>query len=182
MLLLSILTAIVSASATQVPFISENPSHSYEFKWPIQNVAIIGAGPGYVRFSSLLQCPSELASGLIAYREFTRPEFNFSVRVFERDSVPGGNWHYTDETPTDAPIPNADPEVGDYVPSLPPLHQALPYEETYHDDDDSMFSWRWKDHRAPKPVWKSLEANAPSVSALPCFGVYAHVFGRGPNK
>ena len=181
MLLLSILTAIVSAGATQVPFISENPSHSYEFKWPIQNVAIIGAGPGYVRFSSLLQCPSELASGLIAYREFTRPEFNFSVRVFERDSVPGGNWHYTDETPTDAPIPNADPEVGDYVPSLPPLHQALPYEETYH-DDDSMFSWRWKDHRAPKPVWKSLEANAPSVSALPCFGMYAHVFGRGPNK
>ena len=80
-------------------------------------------------------------SGLIAYREFTRPAFNFSIRVFECDSVPGGNWHYTDETPKDAPIPNDDPAVADYVPSLPPLHQALPYEETYH-DDPAAFSWR----------------------------------------
>jgi hypothetical protein len=81
--------------------------------------------------------------------------------MFERDDVPGGNWHYTDQTPKDAPIPNADPSVADYEPSIP---ATLPFEELYV--DDHSFFWRWKDHRAPKPLWASLESNAPSVRVL----------------
>ncbi|KAF7304328.1 Dimethylaniline monooxygenase [Mycena chlorophos] len=130
--------------------VSENDHHhhfedeGYEFKWPISKVAIIGAG----------------VSGLIAYREFTRPGSAFTtVRVFERDDLPGGNWHYTDETPLDAPIPNVDPAIGDFEPSLPPTGNSLPAEEFYFGEDAEF---RWREHRGPKPVWESLENNAPS--------------------
>ncbi|KAJ6565087.1 hypothetical protein B0H10DRAFT_1749415, partial [Mycena sp. CBHHK59/15] len=61
-----------------------------KFKWPIAKVAIIGAG----------------VSGLIAYHEFTDTSFE-RMHLFERDDVLGGNWQYTEETPVDAPIPNA---------------------------------------------------------------------------
>jgi len=84
--------------------------------------------------------------------------------MFERDSVPGGNWHYTDETPVDAPIPNADVAVGDYMPSLPPGGVELPYSEEYLDDDSDRNSYfdRRREHRGPKPIWKSLTSNVPS--------------------
>lgn len=61
----------------------------------------------------------------MAYREFSQAGFEH-VRVFERDDVPGGNWHYTEETPLHAPVPNADPVIGDFVPSLPPRGKSLP--------------------------------------------------------
>ncbi|KAJ6617506.1 hypothetical protein B0H10DRAFT_2032715 [Mycena sp. CBHHK59/15] len=120
----------------------ESGGEGYEFNWPINNVAIIGAG----------------VSGLIAYREFVGAGFN-RVRVFERDDVPGGNWHYTEQIPVDAPIPNVDPSIGDFVPSLPPRGASLPVEEHYSDDTTSQ---RQRVHRAPKPVWESLESNAPA--------------------
>ncbi|KAJ7815376.1 hypothetical protein B0H14DRAFT_3476239 [Mycena olivaceomarginata] len=56
------------------------------------------------------------------------------VRLFERDDVPGGNWHYTDETPLDAPIPNGDPVVGGFVPSFPSHWDSLPVEEHYSNE------------------------------------------------
>jgi hypothetical protein len=79
----------------------------------------------------------------------------------------GGNWHYTDETPVDAPIPNADAVVGDYVPSLPPDGVELPYSEEYLDDGSENIRYfdRRREHRGPKPIWKSLTSNVPSVSA-----------------
>ncbi|KAG6825284.1 hypothetical protein H0H92_004159 [Tricholoma furcatifolium] len=111
--LLAVVGAAVIANhvaAKQTPLIVSPPdSHaSYKFKWPIKKVAIIGAGPG----------------GLVSYREFVNA--GFDVRLFERDYVPGGNWHYTDEAPVDAPIPNIDTSVADFTPSLPPKGAALP--------------------------------------------------------
>ncbi|KAJ7449225.1 hypothetical protein FB451DRAFT_1287859 [Mycena latifolia] len=142
-IILSLLVApFLSNAATQHPLQTQSfdEPDGYEFKWPIKRVAIIGAG----------------VSGLIAYREFTGAGFTH-VRVFERDDVPGGNWHYTEETPVDAPIPNADPSVGDFVPSLPPPGTSLPAEKYYSDGEA-----QWREHRGPKPVWESLESNAPA--------------------
>ncbi|KAJ7248815.1 FAD/NAD(P)-binding domain-containing protein [Mycena rebaudengoi] len=124
---------------------STDETHGYEFKWPIKRVAIIGAG----------------VSGLIAYREFVNAGFDH-VRVFERDHVPGGNWHYTEQTPLDAPIPNVDPAIGDFEPSLPPHGKSLPVEEQYWDAQESDVAERWREHKGPKPVWESLESNAPA--------------------
>ncbi|KAJ7694822.1 FAD/NAD(P)-binding domain-containing protein [Mycena rosella] len=141
--LLSLLVGpVLSNAATQHSFQAQSSDEhgGYKFKWPINKVAIIGAG----------------VSGLIAYREFSAAGFA-DVRVFERDDVPGGNWHYTEETPVDAPIPNADPSVGDFVPSLPPPGTSLPVEKYYSDGEA-----KWREHRGPKPVWESLESNAPA--------------------
>ncbi|KAJ7078504.1 hypothetical protein C8R44DRAFT_825339 [Mycena epipterygia] len=144
-ILLSLSVApFLSNAASQHPLQDESlnnlQSDGYKFKWPIDNVAIIGAG----------------VSGLIAHREFTGAGFA-RVRVFERDDVPGGNWHYTEQTPLDAPIPNVDPSIGDFVPSLPRPGTSFPVEENYSDWEE-----QWREHRGPKPVWESLESNAPA--------------------
>lgn len=99
------------------------------------------------------------SSGLVAYRELI--EAGLDVRIFERDSVPGGNWHYTDEVPLDAPVPNAPAAISDFVPSLPPTGVDLPCSDELEDDGKT-----WRDHTAPRPLWESLSSNAPSVS---CF-------------
>ncbi|KAJ6604067.1 FAD/NAD(P)-binding domain-containing protein [Mycena sp. CBHHK59/15] len=138
--LVPFLSTAAEQQVLQPQFEIPDQSDAYEFKWAIKKVAIIGAG----------------VSGLIAYREFTGAGFE-RVRLFERDDVPGGNWHYTDETPVDAPIPNVDPVVGDFVPSLPPHCAPLPVEEHYH----SGWEERWREHRSPKPVWESLESVDP---------------------
>ncbi|KAJ7653193.1 hypothetical protein DFH06DRAFT_1204931 [Mycena polygramma] len=140
-LLLSLsVTPLLSRATKQFPLHAEyGDPEGYQFKWPINDVAIIGAG----------------VSGLIAYRELSGAFAR--VRAFERDDVPGGNWHYTEETPVDAPIPNTDPSVGDFVPSLPPQGSTLPVEKYY-----SGWEEQWREHRGPKPVWESLESNAPA--------------------
>ncbi|KAG6824148.1 hypothetical protein H0H93_002505, partial [Arthromyces matolae] len=113
-LLLGTVTLIASpVFATETPL--NGPFHheigSYKLKWPVRNVAIIGAGPG----------------GLLSYREFTKA--GFDVHLFERDYIPAGNWHYTEETPVDAPIPNAEIAISDFTPSLPPPGVVLPFEQ-----------------------------------------------------
>jgi cation diffusion facilitator CzcD-associated flavoprotein CzcO len=97
-----------------------------------------------------------LCSGLIAYRELT--EAGLDVRIFERDSIPGGNWHYTEEVPLDAPVPNAPTPIGDFVPSLPPAGVELPYSEVFENDGKIQ-----REHRGPTPIWESLTSDAPSV-------------------
>lgn len=72
------------ASAQQAPF--ESAGFHEESEWtafshPIKRVAVIGAGP----------------AGLQAVATLT--EQNFTVRLFERDVNPGGNWRYSDSTP-----------------------------------------------------------------------------------
>ncbi|KAG6907920.1 hypothetical protein DXG01_006850 [Tephrocybe rancida] len=136
----------VAGSYDQIPLLPQEIKATYSFKWPIKKVAIIGAGPG----------------GLVNYREFVKA--GFDVRLFERDSLPGGNWRYTDETPLDAPIPNADISVADFVPSLPPKGVTLPYEEVYHGEVSDVLR---RAHRAPKPIWDSLHSNAAAIPELP---------------
>ncbi|KAJ7318092.1 hypothetical protein DFH08DRAFT_971568 [Mycena albidolilacea] len=156
-LFLFLVTAGASA-ATQFPFHAttdaersnfvNSPADSefYEFKWPIRKVAIIGAG----------------VSGLLAYRELIDAGFD-KVKIFERDAIPGGVWHYTDETPMEAPVPNEDPKIADYEPSLPPPGSVLPLEKWYADHNDTTTAAeRWRRHRAPHGVWKSLTSNAPA--------------------
>ncbi|KAK7437939.1 hypothetical protein VKT23_018374 [Stygiomarasmius scandens] len=135
------------AQQAQQPFILNNefPTQGdafYEFKWPVKKVAIIGAGAG----------------GLISYR--TLSQAGYEVLLYERDHHPGGNWHYTEETPPDAPIPNLDPAIADFVPSLPPKGITLPFEEVYDLEDVGREK---RAFRAPKPIWRGLRSNAPKV-------------------
>ncbi|CAK5275844.1 unnamed protein product [Mycena citricolor] len=134
-------THVAASTRDQFPFVTETQEDFYEFKWPIRRVAVIGAG----------------VSGLIAYRELTEAGFD-TVKIFERDEIPGGVWHYTDELPDDAPIPNLDPVVGDFEPSFPPQGMSLPYEQFHFDDAKERF----RKHRAPHAVWKSLTSNVPA--------------------
>ena len=97
-----------------------------------------------------------LCSGLTAYRELT--EVSLDVCIFERDSIPGGNWHYTEEVPVDAPAPNVPAPIGDVVPSLPPTGVKLPYSEVFENGGKIH-----KDHTGPKAIWESMTCNLPSV-------------------
>ncbi|KJA15537.1 hypothetical protein HYPSUDRAFT_149012 [Hypholoma sublateritium FD-334 SS-4] len=139
--------SVISSFAEQIPLsydasstISEPEYHT--FKRPVRRVAVIGAGVG----------------GLIAFRELK--EAGFDVHLFERDNVPGGNWHYTEETAPDAPIPNRDISVGDYIPSLPPKGVNFPYTEVYRNVKEN--AERKREHRGPKPIWDSLTSNTPA--------------------
>lgn len=86
------------------------------------------------------------------------------MQLYERDTVPGGNWHYTDEISVETSYPsNPNVALGDYEPSLPPRGVSLPYVEEYHGVTDNEY--RKRAHRAPKPIWKTLTSNAPAVSA-----------------
>ncbi|KAF8556442.1 FAD/NAD(P)-binding domain-containing protein [Imleria badia] len=137
-----VLLAGVAVATVQKPFSTpsfEAEENGYQFDWPIRKVAVIGAGP----------------SGMIAYRELT--EAGLEVRVFERDSVPGGNWHYTDEVPLDAPVPNVPCPIADFVPSVLSASVDLPHSEEFEDDGKIR-----RDHRGPKPIWESLTSNTPS--------------------
>ncbi|KAJ7047883.1 hypothetical protein C8F04DRAFT_25253 [Mycena alexandri] len=59
--------------------------------------------------------------------------------------IPGGNWYYTDKTPVELPVPNEDPRIGDYAPTLPPPGSTLPYERVYSDRDHSISAAeRWR--------------------------------------
>ncbi|KAF8555876.1 FAD/NAD(P)-binding domain-containing protein [Imleria badia] len=140
-----VLLAGVSTAGVQQPLFAPSSREAeideYQFNWPIQRVAVIGAGP----------------SGMVAYRELA--EAGLDVRLFERDSVPGGNWHYTEEVALDAPVPNAPTAVADFVPSLPPAGVDLPYSETFVDEVSGEV---WRDHRGPKPIWEALMTTDPS--------------------
>ncbi len=135
-----------------------------------------GRDLGIICFALSLIGYSLLHRGLISYREFTQA--GFEVRLFERDDLPGGNWHYSEEVPPDAPVPNADPAVGDFIPSLPPKGTNLPYTEEYVDEDVTVLLDRRRNHREPKPVWASLKSNAPSVSSTQFFVRKATVCSR----
>lgn len=98
-------------------------------------------------------------SGLIAYREFSQE--GYDVHVFERDNSPGGNWHYTEETFPNTPIPNEDISVADFEPSFPPEGAKLPYIEEYH--SAQVGEKLQRAHRSPKPIWVTLVSHSPAV-------------------
>ncbi|KAF9047111.1 FAD/NAD(P)-binding domain-containing protein [Hymenopellis radicata] len=145
------LGAVGLAQDAQAPFSFEhfpgyNGDDHHEFKWPINKVAIIGAGVG----------------GLISYRELSQA--GFDVRVFERDNAPGGNWHYSEETAGAPPIPNKDPAWADYEPSLP---DQVPFQKVYQDGSEEAVLKRLRDHRRPRPLWDSLTTTSPSIPEFP---------------
>uniref|UniRef100_A0A0W0EY60 FAD/NAD(P)-binding domain-containing protein n=1 Tax=Moniliophthora roreri TaxID=221103 RepID=A0A0W0EY60_MONRR len=143
-LLVLFLSSTVLGEHQHPLFASASDSEHYEFGWPVKKVAIVGAGAG----------------GLLSYRELTRA--GFDVRVFERDSIPGGNWRYTEEVALDAPIPNAPPVVADFEPSLPPDNVNLPYEKVHKGVPEEELARIRRDHYLPRPLWSSLKSNAPS--------------------
>ncbi|KII91643.1 hypothetical protein PLICRDRAFT_105338 [Plicaturopsis crispa FD-325 SS-3] len=112
---------------------------TYRIVKPVKTVAVIGAG----------------ASGLIAGRELL--DHGFTVRLFERDHLPGGVWHYTTESAA-APFYNeSDVLLQDYIPTLPPTNVTLPFVDYSKD-----YASERRIHRAPKQVWRDLHSNAPS--------------------
>ncbi|KXN92683.1 Thiol-specific monooxygenase [Leucoagaricus sp. SymC.cos] len=148
--LLLISTALPLVLSTQTPFQHSSTDtdeearsrEAYRFEWPVKRVAVIGAG----------------VAGMTTYRELRRD--GFDVHIFERDFLPGGNWHYTDEIPADAPVPNAPIAVADFEPSLPPHGVDLPYIEEY--DNRTLCALHRREHRAPKPIWYGLTTNVPA--------------------
>lgn len=88
----------------------------------------------------------------------------YQVRIFERDSVPGGNWHYSEEIPLDAPVPNLKPPEADFRPHLPPENVLLPYEEDFDNVDPREVAEMKRGQSAPSPIWDSLGSTGPRVS------------------
>ncbi|WWD04372.1 hypothetical protein V865_002441 [Kwoniella europaea PYCC6329] len=139
--------------AQQVPFESsewQNESDPYQFEWPIKDVAVIGAG----------------VSGLLAYRALAQTDHFDKIRVFERDSTPGGNWHYSDEEAKAVPIERGTTDdwwKSDYVPTIP---TKLPSHDIYtvkgNDTLKDELEGRRINQRQPKPLWKNLRANTPA--------------------
>ena len=167
-----IFLAFLAAVRTSVAETAQNPltsphltdsfqSDTYKFEWPIHKIAIVGAGPGYVSYCIRTHLDHSFRpfSGLIAYREFSQQ--GYDVHVFERDDSPGGNWHYTDETPSDTPVPNEDISIADFEPSLPPEGAKLPYIEEYQ--SKKIGEELQRAHRSPRPIWASLKSNSPAV-------------------
>lgn len=105
--------------------------------------------------------------GMNAYRELKKE--GFDVHIFERDHLPGGVWHYTEEVPLDAPVPNAPIEISDFESSLPPRGVGLPYSEEY--ENKTMGTFLRRMHRAPKPVWYHMVTNSPAVSYYTLRGI-----------
>lgn len=96
LLVLQVLSVL--ASARQAPFETAELHTGSEwttFSHPIQRVAVIGAGPAGLQAVATLR------------------EQNFTVRLFERDENPGGNWRYSDQTP----VRESYPFVKFYFPS-----------------------------------------------------------------
>lgn len=97
---------------------------------------------------------------MLAYQALAETGRFERIRIFERDSHPGGNWHYSDEIPASVPIArgrDSDWWKADFDPSPP---ETLP----------AQFRYEWtkeleaerRAHRQPKPIWKSLKANTPA--------------------
>ena len=110
-------------------------------------------------------------SGLRSYNGLLDTEHFTKIRMFECDDAPGGNWHYSDETPDSVPIVDHLEEdwwKGDYTANMP---TTFPSTTTYTDVNaelrEKLESHR-KSQREPKPVWKSLNANDHSVWMQVC--------------
>ncbi|KAF9067741.1 hypothetical protein BDP27DRAFT_1225424 [Rhodocollybia butyracea] len=142
-----LLSLLVVTYAFQQPFHYNEHSSSYQFQWPIRKVGIIGAGPG----------------GLVAYRELA--QLGFEVRVLERNSVPGGNWHYTNET-LPSPVPNLDVSEADFRPDIPPDNIQLPYEKTWNRVEPQTVAKLRQDHQGVSPIWESLTAIGPKIHPM----------------
>ncbi|KAJ6587447.1 FAD/NAD-P-binding domain-containing protein [Mycena vulgaris] len=141
-------SAIIPVIGQQTVFHpSEDASDSQwtTFPRPITRVAVIGAGPAGL----------QAAAHLI--------EANLTVRLFERAPSPGGNWFYTEDTPTREVYPGDNFKETEVIPDVLPA--TLYYEEG---QGGIRLDDRWKEHWQPRPVWYNLHTNsAKTVTELP---------------
>ncbi|KAF8589238.1 FAD/NAD(P)-binding domain-containing protein [Ramaria rubella] len=130
------------------PYLFSTSSEHYGFPSPIDRVAVIGAGPGGLQYAAVLL------------------KHGFQVRLFERDTVPGGNWRYSDETPLDLDYPDKPLPIASYTPDIPPV---LPFSKIFREGDDGIsLSHRYRDHWLPRPIWKGMTTISPSaITRLP---------------
>ena len=81
---LSCLLSVLAGGQTTLPLASND---RYQFSHKIERVAVIGAG----------------GTGLL--HSATLIEHGFRVRMFEKQTNPGGNWLYNDKAPLPAAFP-----------------------------------------------------------------------------
>lgn len=102
----------------------------------------------------------------MSYQALADANYFDHIRIFERDDVPGGNWHHSDEVPNTVPLAEqavTDWWKSDYEPGAPP---AVPHHVVYDIGRNKSAQEELErgriNHRQPKPVWKSLRANTPA--------------------
>ncbi|KAF7303444.1 Dimethylaniline monooxygenase [Mycena indigotica] len=112
----------------------------------IRTVAVVGAGPAGLQAAVALQ------------------ENGLSVRLFERAPAPGGNWFFSEQLPAREKYPSNSGDPMDEEAETP-----RPTTVEYVDGDDGKtLEERWREHWAPRPVWKDMRINAPTaVTKLP---------------
>ncbi|KAI5476181.1 hypothetical protein MNV49_000342 [Pseudohyphozyma bogoriensis] len=122
-------------------FETQEGSQWTTFEHPIKTVAIIGAGPAGLQAAAALS------------------EHNFTIRLFDRQDTPGGNWYYQDAVPFREAYPDRPAPVGAYVPETPGVESRL-----YSEGDGGLsLDERWREHTRPSPVWNALHTNSPAV-------------------
>ncbi|WVQ95878.1 hypothetical protein IAU59_002977 [Kwoniella sp. CBS 9459] len=142
--------------AHQVPFPSHQQYYAtdpyaqgcgedkFELEWPVKKVAVIGAG----------------VTGMLAYQALSARNAFDTIKVFERDDNPGGNWHYTSEIPLSVPLSMLDSDEwwnADYTPVVP--EENMPLNLTYvvgENMTQAEADEKRRKFRVPKPLWKSL--------------------------
>ncbi|KAF8309305.1 FAD/NAD(P)-binding domain-containing protein [Clavulina sp. PMI_390] len=145
-------TYVATSSGSQQPLKSASAQHSEDLYYHLPNeihrVAVIGAGPSGLQFTSTLI------------------NHGFEVRMFERAPNPGGVWQYTDKLPIHASFPNRPIETMAYLPDIPDL---LPATRVYEDGDEGLtLDWRIREHWSPSPIWQNMTTTAPyQLTTLP---------------
>ncbi|KAH8929383.1 FAD/NAD(P)-binding domain-containing protein [Atractiella rhizophila] len=140
----SVLRIACALPQQQYIFSSGAEDDFYHFPTAINRVAVIGAGV------SGLQAASTLL------------KHNFTVRLFDRGSDPGGNWNYQ---PFLRPVREEYPQKKlierGYERDIP---EELPTKKIWREGDGGWtLGDRWRDHVWPSPVWEGLHTNSPSV-------------------
>ncbi|KAF8311498.1 FAD/NAD(P)-binding domain-containing protein [Clavulina sp. PMI_390] len=141
---------VVSVIGSQQPLKFEDDPETLYYSLPneIRRVAVIGAGPAGLVFTSTLI------------------KYGFEVRMFERSPNPGGVWHYTERVPIPVSFPNRPIETMAYIPDIP---DHLPATRMYEDGDDGLsVDWRISEHWEPSPLWKNMMTTEPhQIMSLP---------------
>lgn len=160
--------------------LSHETIHDDRFELPhkIETVAVIGGG----------------GTGLL--HAATLIEHGFKVRIFERQTNPGGNWLYNDKVPIPAAFPyvhiyisfrfiqrhssellqlqffsNRPLRTAAYIPDIP---YKLPLTRTYSDGDEGLSNdWRLREHWIPSSTWFNMLTTVPPVCFQRCI-VFTH--------
>ncbi|RCH78383.1 hypothetical protein CU098_000008, partial [Rhizopus stolonifer] len=117
-------------------------TEKYTFAKPIRKVAIVGAGPAGLPTAKLL-----LDEGL-------------EVKIYERNSAPGGTWIYHEEQPICPEFPSVIP-TKIVRPSLPSNDKPLPFKETKPINSNQVQEELLR-LNPPTPCYRSLRNNVPT--------------------